>query len=184
MRIISGELKGRRLKSVPGSGTRPTSDKIRESIFNMIGPFFEGGISLDLYGGSGALSIEALSRGVERAILVDVEPKAIETIKENVAALDLEERVEVFRNDAYRALKALRKRDIKLRYVFLDPPYKKQKIQKEIEFLAEHELLEPKAMIVAEHDARLQLPDEIGSCKLMKYEQYNSTTAVTIFVNG
>ncbi|MGM7701051.1 16S rRNA (guanine(966)-N(2))-methyltransferase RsmD [Pseudalkalibacillus sp. Hm43] len=183
MRIISGDFKGRRLKAVPGTGTRPTSDKIRESIFNVIGPFFEGGRSLDLYGGSGALSIEALSRGVEQATIVDAEPKAIETIKENIQTFDVVDRVEVFRNDAYRALKALRKREIRFRYVFLDPPYRKQKIAKEIEFLVEHHLLESQALIVAEHDAKLRLPEQIGTCKMHKHEQYNSTTAVTIFVN-
>lgn len=183
MRIISGDYKGRRLKAVPGSGTRPTSDKIRESMFNMIGPFFDGGRSLDLYGGSGALTIEGLSRGIDEATIIDADAKAIETIKENLQSLKLDDRTEVFRNDSYRALKALRKRDIKFRYVFLDPPYKKQKIEKEIEFLVEHDLLESKAMIVTEHDANLALPDQIGTCKLLKHEKYNSTTAVTIFVN-
>ncbi|WP_408010868.1 16S rRNA (guanine(966)-N(2))-methyltransferase RsmD [Pseudalkalibacillus sp. A8] len=184
MRIISGEFKGRKLKSVPGSGTRPTSDKIRESIFNIIGPYFDGGMSLDLYGGSGALTIEGLSRGIDRAILVDVDPKAVETIKDNLQSFDMSSnRVEVFRNDSYRALKALRKRGIQFRYVFLDPPYKKQKIKKEVEFLMENGLLEPAAMIVCEHDAVLKLPDEIGTCYRLKHEQYNSTTAVTIYSN-
>jgi 16S rRNA (guanine966-N2)-methyltransferase len=183
MRIISGDFKGRRLKAVPGTGTRPTSDKIRESMFNIVGPFFDGGRSLDLYGGSGALTIEGLSRGIDEATIIDADAKAIETIKENLESLKLDERTEVFRNDSYRALKALRKRDIKFRYVFLDPPYKKQKIEKEIGFLVEHGLLDSKAMIVTEHDAKLDLPDQIGTCKLLKHEKYNSTTAVTIFVN-
>ncbi|WP_221564066.1 16S rRNA (guanine(966)-N(2))-methyltransferase RsmD [Alkalihalobacillus sp. TS-13] len=183
MRIISGEFKGRKVKAVPGSGTRPTSDKIRESIFNIIGPYFEGGTSLDLYGGSGALTIEGMSRGMAKAIVIDVDPKAVETIKENLDTLDLNDRVEVFRNDSYRALKALRKRRIKFSYVFLDPPYKKQKIKKEIEFLKENELLEPAAVIVTEHDAMLKLPEQIAGCVCLKHEQYNSTTAVTIYTN-
>ncbi len=183
MRIISGEFKGRKLKSVSGSGTRPTSDKIRESIFNIIGPYFDGGMSLDLYGGSGALTIEGLSRGVDKAIIVDVDSKAVEAINYNLQSLDLSNRVEVFRNDSYRALKALRKRDAQFTYVFLDPPYKKQKIKKEIEFLMEYGLLESAAMIVCEHDAVLKLPEEIGTCYRLKHEQYNSTTAVTIYRN-
>ncbi|WP_261133878.1 16S rRNA (guanine(966)-N(2))-methyltransferase RsmD [Bacillus sp. Marseille-Q3570] len=183
MRIISGEFKGRKLKAVPGSGTRPTSDKIRESIFNIIGPYFEGGTSLDLYGGSGALTIEGMSRGIEKAIIIDVDPKAVETIKENLHTLGLDDRVEVFRNDSYRALKALRKRGAKFSYVYLDPPYRKQKIKKEIEFLKENELLEPNAVIVTEHDAMLELPEQIAGCVCFKHEQYNSTTAVTIYTN-
>ncbi|MCF6136988.1 16S rRNA (guanine(966)-N(2))-methyltransferase RsmD [Pseudalkalibacillus berkeleyi] len=183
MRIISGDLKGRKIKAVPGTGTRPTSDKIRESIFNMIGPFFNGGQSLDLYGGSGALTIEGVSRGIEQSIIIDVDSKAIDTIKENVKSLNLDQQIDIFKNDSYRALKALRKREMKFKYVFLDPPYKKQKIQKEIEYLAEHHLLEPQALIVTEHDAKLILPEQISTLKIMKHEKYNSTTAVTIYVN-
>ena len=70
MRIISGEFRGRRLNAVPGMATRPTTDKVKESLFNIIGPYFEGGTSIDLYGGSGGLSIEAVSRGIDHATLI------------------------------------------------------------------------------------------------------------------
>lgn len=81
MRIISGEFRGRRLNAVPGMATRPTTDKVKESLFNIIGPYFEGGTSLDLYGGSGGLSIEAVSRGIDHATLIDRQYAAIKTIK-------------------------------------------------------------------------------------------------------
>src|SRR4051812_35107357 len=79
MRVISGTAKGRSLKAVPGMGTRPTTDKVKEAIFSMIGPYFDGGQVLDLFAGTGGLSIEALSRGMQRAILTDIDKKSIDT---------------------------------------------------------------------------------------------------------
>src|SRR5699024_8993031 len=84
MRVIAGSCKGRYLKPVRGTFTRPTTDKVKEALFNRIGPFFDGGWGLDLYSGSGALGIEALSRGLDRMIFVDRNPQATKTIKENV----------------------------------------------------------------------------------------------------
>ena len=80
MRVVSGKCKGHPLKAVPGSSTRPTTDKVKESIFNIIGPYFEGGQALDLFAGSGGLGIEALSRGMDKAIFVDREYKAVATV--------------------------------------------------------------------------------------------------------
>ncbi|WLD95042.1 16S rRNA (guanine(966)-N(2))-methyltransferase RsmD [Alkalihalobacillus sp. AL-G] len=183
MRVISGNQKGRKLKAVPGTSTRPTTDKIRESIFNMVGPYFDGGTSLDLYGGSGALTIEGISRGIERGVIVDVDPKAIDTIRENLRLCNYTDEVEVYRNDSKRALKALKKREIAFKYVYLDPPYKKQRIEKEIEALSQAHLLEPNAIIIVEHDSNLTLSDQVETCTKLKAEKYNNTTSVTIFIN-
>lgn len=84
MRVISGNYRGRRLIPVPGNQTRPTADKVKESMFNMLGPYFDGGQALDLYAGTGALGIEAVSRGMDHATLVDKQYAAIKTIKQNV----------------------------------------------------------------------------------------------------
>lgn len=91
VRVVSGSAKGRPLKSVPGSGTRPTTDKVKEAVFSMIGPYFEGGAVLDLFAGTGGLGIEALSRGMESAVFVDMEPKSIDTIRANLKATNLEQ---------------------------------------------------------------------------------------------
>ena len=107
MRVISGTRKGRTLKAVPGQSTRPTTDKVKESIFNMIGPYFDGGWALDLFAGSGGLGIEALSRGFDHCIFVDRDIKAIQTIKGNLNQLSLMDQSEVFRNEAKRALAAV-----------------------------------------------------------------------------
>ncbi|BAB06309.1 16S rRNA (guanine(966)-N(2))-methyltransferase RsmD [Halalkalibacterium halodurans] len=180
MRVIAGEQKGLTLKAVPGHKTRPTTDKVKEAIFNMIGPFFDGGIGLDLYGGSGGLGIEALSRGVERMIFVDQQKRAIETIKQNLSHCGLEGRAEVYRNDAKRALQVLTKRGIVFAYVFLDPPYAKQTIKNDLAILANHGLLEEGGVVVCEHDRDTMLPDQIEYAVKHKEETYGDTM-ITIY---
>ena len=137
MRVVAGTLKGRSIKAVKGTNTRPTTDKVKESIF-------------DLFGGSGNLGIESLSRGIDKVIFVDRETIAINTIKENVKDLRIEDCVEIYRNDYFRALKALVKRDIQFDLILLDPPYKGQKINEIIEFVNEHNLLASGGIIMAE----------------------------------
>src|SRR5690348_8883448 len=124
MRVIAGEYKGRRLKAVPGQNTRPTTDKVKESMFNIIGPYFEGGMALDLFAGTGGLGIEALSRGIVKAVFIEKDYKAISVIRENIQMLGLEPRVEISKNDAKRALDTLAERGVRFDLVFLDPPYK------------------------------------------------------------
>lgn len=172
MRVVSGELKGRTLKAVPGTSTRPTTDKVKESLFNMIGPYFSGGLGLDLFAGSGGLGIEALSRGLEKVIFVDREGKAIHIINENLKSCDLEDRAEVYRNDAIRALKAIQKREINFNYIFLDPPYKKQQLVKLLEMIDKEKLVHEDGVIVCEHASDIQLPEGIGALKQVRNEKY------------
>lgn len=175
MRVVSGICKGRPLKAVPGTSTRPTTDKVKEAIFNMIGPYFEGGQALDLFGGSGGLGIEALSRGVDKAIFVDRESKAITTIRGNLEACGFTDNAEVYRNDAERALKAIVKRELKFDLIFLDPPYKLNKLTALIEMIEKHSLISDNGLIVAEHSEKGGLPDTIGSLSLIKEEIYGIT---------
>jgi 16S rRNA (guanine966-N2)-methyltransferase len=180
MRVISGKCKGRQLQAVPGMSTRPTTDKVKEAMFNMIGPYFDGGIGLDLFGGSGGLGIEALSRGLDKVIFVDHDVKAIQTIRKNVESCGLSEQVEIYRNDAERALKAVKKRGLRFLLIFLDPPYKKQKLEALILTIAEAGLLEGHGYVVAEHAAEVELPQKIGDLVKLKYETYG-ITAVSIY---
>lgn len=181
MRVVSGSCKGKGLKAVPGNSTRPTTDKVKEAIFNMIGPYFDGGIGLDLFAGSGGLGIEALSRGLDKVIFVDRDVKAIQIIQENIHSCGLDEVVEVYRNDAQRAIKAITKRDITLDYIFLDPPYKHQQLVKLLELINEHRLLTPSGAIVCEHSSNIELPDKVGGFVKVKHEKYG-IIAVTIYV--
>ncbi len=180
MRVISGECKGLRLQTVEGTSTRPTTDKVKEAIFNMIGPYFDSGTVLDLFAGSGSLGIEALSRGVERAIFVDLNPKAVQVIKKNIEICKFNERVEVYRNTDERALLALIKRDITFTHIFLDPPYKKQQLESLITKIADAHLMTYDGIIVAEHDADVILPDNIRSFTRIKFETYG-TIAVSVY---
>jgi len=180
MRVIAGEYKGRPLEAVPGKGTRPTTDKVKESIFNMIGPYFHGGWALDLYAGTGGLSIEALSRGMEKAVMIDLDPKAIAVIKQNIQKLNLQSRTEVYRNDARRAIRALAKREVSFDVIFLDPPYAQQNIAEEIQLMMQANLLSQTGWIVAEHDAEVILPDHIAGCVLDRTVTYGDT-GVTIY---
>lgn len=172
MRVVSGDLKGRILKAVPGTSTRPTTDKVKESLFNMIGPYFSGGLGLDLFAGSGGLGIEALSRGLEKVIFVDREGKAIHIVNENLKSCDLEDRAEVYRNDAVRALKAIQKRDLVFDYIFLDPPYKKQQLVKLLEMIDNENLVHNDGLIVCEHASDIALPEKLGGLKQTRNEKY------------
>lgn len=175
MRVVSGKWKGRQLKAVPGMNTRPTTDKVKEAVFNIIGPYFDGGIALDLFGGSGSLGIEALSRGVEKVIFVDKDGKAIQTIKQNVESFDLDDQVEIYRNDAVRALNALKKREIKFDLILLDPPYKNHHLKELIHKISEYELLSPTGLIMAEHSNDVKLPEHMGEFIRTRQEDYGLT---------
>jgi 16S rRNA (guanine966-N2)-methyltransferase len=180
MRVVAGSKKGHPLQAVPGKGTRPTVDKVKESIFNIIGPYFDGGYVLDLYAGTGGLGIEALSRGAQHCIFVDANRKAVSIVNENLTATGFHSQAEVYRNDANRALSALAKREIQFRIVFLDPPYAQQKIESQIAILHDHNLLSKDAVIVAEHDAKDILSDQIGSLSKARESTYGQTT-ITVY---
>lgn len=180
MRVVSGSAKGRPLKAVPGTGTRPTTDKVKEALFSMIGPYFDGGTALDLFAGSGGLGIEALSRGVDKAVFVDLEPKSIETIRANLKATKLEDQAAVYRNDAGRALKALAKRGTRFDLVFLDPPYRMKNGDELMQTMHDLELLEPEATIVLEYESKYEYPQQFGPFEQTRKSVYGET-AVSIY---
>lgn len=180
MRVISGAAKGISLKAVPGQATRPTSDKVKEAIFSRIGPYFTGGAVLDLFAGTGALGIEALSRGADIAIFIDHSRASITVIHENLRLTSLEQQAEVYRNDAMRAMKALAKRELKFHYVFIDPPYKMNHMEELILLLQEYALLHPDALIVAEYDAAVPCAKRIGQFIQKKTNTYGDT-AISIY---
>lgn len=180
MRVISGSAKGRPLKAVPGMRTRPTTDKVKEAIFSMIGPYFTGGKVLDLFAGTGGLAIEALSRGMDRAVLIDREPKAVETIRSNVQQAGMSEQVEIYRNDATRALAVMAKRGLKFDLVFLDPPYKLKNMDEIILTMEDQQLLEESAVVIIEHDADCTYDTEIGTFHCTRRAEYGEV-AVSVY---
>ena len=182
MRVVAGERKGMPLKALPGNTTRPTTDKVKESIFNMIGPFFDGGIAVDLFAGSGGLGIEALSRGAEKTIFIEKDRKAYSILLENIKKCRYEEEVETYCNDATRAVKALCKRDITIDLLFLDPPYHKIDYYNLAGLLAEQGKLSKNAIIMCEHSNEVTLPESYGPFKLARQEEYG-TIIISIYRN-
>lgn len=180
VRVVAGSAKGRPLKAVPGMGTRPTTDKVKEAIFSMIGPFFDGGTALDLFAGTGGLAIEALSRGIDKAVFIDMDPKSIETVRANLKATKLEGQAEVYRNEAERALKVLEKRGISLDVVFLDPPYRMKNGDKLMQLMHEKSMLKSGATIVLEHESGYEYPGEFGHFSCIRHAVYGET-AVSIY---
>lgn len=182
MRVISGDFRGRRLKSLSGDNTRPTTDKVKESIFNMIGPYFDGGICLDLFSGSAGLAIEAVSRGMDQAICVDKNYQAIKIIKENIALTKAEARFQVMKRSAEVAVKELAEQGTSVDLIFLDPPYAQQKIVSQLTEILELGLLKNDGRVVCEAAKEVELPETIGTLQQVRQQTYG-ITAVTIYRN-
>ncbi|WP_454190529.1 16S rRNA (guanine(966)-N(2))-methyltransferase RsmD [Paenibacillus sp. Marseille-Q7038] len=180
MRVISGTAKGRPLKAVPGTGTRPTTDKVKEAVFSMIGPYFEGGNVLDLFAGSGGLGIEALSRGMDKGIFIDLEPKSIEVIRANLKATKLDSKAEVYRNEAGRALKLLAKRAYQFDLVFLDPPYRMKNVDELMLAMQENDMLSEDAIVVVEYDAGHEYEETFGHFDQIRKTTYGDT-AISVY---
>lgn len=175
MRVVAGEFGGRRLKAVPGMKTRPTTDKVKESMFNIIGPYLNGGNVLDLFGGSGGLSIEAVSRGADSATLIDRRYQAIKTINENIEVTKSKEKFRIIKGDTNKVIFKLAKESKRFDYVFLDPPYKKQEIVKLLGEIFELRLLNKGALIICETDQEANLPEELTGYEFIKKSDYGIT---------
>jgi len=177
MRIIAGEFKGRQINAVKADSTRPTTDKVKENIFNMMGQFFDGGRALDLFAGSGNLGIEALSRGIEHAVFIDMNFNAIKTIKENIASLKLQERTEVYRNDAFKALNVLGKKGSKFDLIFIDPPYGRICITELLSIILIQGLLNDGGLILCENGEGMHLGVEydVSQLKIYRHGIYGTT---------
>ncbi len=180
MRIISGEFGGRRLKAVPGQNTRPTTDKIKESLFNILGGYFDGGVMLDMYSGSGAVAIEAVSRGMERAFLFENNRLAQKTIEQNIEITKSPEQFHLKRQNVKQGLKTIASDPAfePFELVFMDPPYRLQEIVKDIEQLQELNLVSPDCVIVCEVDKEVQLPELILGFEQYKRVEYGITALV------
>ncbi|WP_247944482.1 16S rRNA (guanine(966)-N(2))-methyltransferase RsmD [Streptococcus oralis] len=178
MKIVSGIYGGRSLKTLEGKTTRPTSDKVRGAVFNMIGPYFEGGRVLDLYAGSGGLSIEAVSRGMSSSVLVERDRKAQAVIAENIQMTKEVSKFQLLKMEADRALEQVKG---PFDLIFLDPPYAKEQIVADIEKMAERNLFSQEIMVVCETDKSVELPEEIACLGIWKEKIYG-ISKVTVYV--
>lgn len=173
MRIIAGEKRSRLLKAPEGMDTRPTGDKVKEALFSMLLNRLPEAHVLDLYSGSGALSLEALSRGADRAVLVDVSPKACRIIDENIRSLDYQDRAQLLRMGDMAAISLLKKQGACFDLIFLDPPYRINAAPV-CEKLAREGLLKADGLIVVEH-AKETPPDVSAPLVLRDRRQYGIT---------
>lgn len=175
MRIVAGEFRSRVIQGVDAQSTRPTSDKVKEAIFSRIGPYFDGGTMLDLFAGSGNMSLEAISRGIQYSIMVDSHPKAISTIKKNVDTLQVKSQCEIWKCDYKSALQKVALQPCQFDFIFLDPPYKKQQIANILAYIDEHNLLKFNGHIVCESLKEDVFEDRIGELIKVKDVTYGIT---------
>ncbi len=172
MRVISGQAKGHPLKAVPGSNTRPTTDKVKESLFSIIGPYFDGERVLDLFAGTGGLGIEALSRGAANAVFIDSSSQSIEVVRANLTSTRLADRAETYRNDARRALKLLQRAGKPFDLIFLDPPYATKDCDVLLLDMVSKELVAENAVAVVEHHPDVGYEDAFGGFTRARYATY------------
>lgn len=159
IRVIGGERRGKRLLSVHGLATRPTADRVRESIYNIISARIANASVLDLFAGTGILGIEALSRGARFALFIDNSRAPVETIRKNLIACRFETRAKVVQHDIQNGLRWLKTDEAPFNLVFVDPPYQQALVGSTLSHLHDSGALSPDALIVVEHSVAAPLPE-------------------------
>ncbi|QTA82981.1 16S rRNA (guanine(966)-N(2))-methyltransferase [Desulfonema limicola] len=172
MRIIAGNLKGRKLNSVKGNAVRPTSDRMRESIFNILSRQVRHAVVLELFAGTGAMGIEAMSRGAASAVFIDKYKEALLTINKNIQTCRLGDKTRVISWDIAKNLKCLDSYDPCFNLVFMDPPYNKNLIKPGLKHICKSRSLAPEAVIVLEHSKDELIPEDISGLSVFDQRKY------------
>ena len=173
MRVIAGKFKGRQLKMPRGSKLRPTSERVKEALFNILGENISGASFLELFAGSGNIGIEAISRGAQTVILVDNSPLCIKTIKATLKRIGAY--AEFLPFDAEGAIKMLYQKKRKFDFVFLDPPYYEDKLKNCLIKICHYDILKAHSLVIAEHNKRQASPDLFPKLKLLFAKRYGDT---------
>ena len=184
MRVIAGQFRRRTLKSLPGMEVRPTSDRLRETLFDILTAgnpaALEGTVWMDLYAGTGAVGIEALSRGAAMVYFVESAPDAAELIRKNLHTLGITSGFQVLRQDAARALRAWDKSGIQANFLFLDPPYRMEEAYSQaLTTLSHSTFLLPETIVIVEHQKRFDPGEQIAS--LQRYRLLKQGDAALSF---
>lgn len=174
MRIISGQARGMKLNNIAGQRTRPTGDRVKEALFNILGAGIGESAFLDLYAGSGAIGLEALSRGAAKVIWVEENPLCVKVITANFEKTRLTNG-QVLTNDVFRALTQISKQGHSFDYIFLDPPYDQGLVIKTLELLAELALLKKTGIIIAEASKKEDAPKVMSNLCLRREKSYGDT---------
>jgi 16S rRNA (guanine966-N2)-methyltransferase len=166
MRVIAGQYKSRKLVAPPGSETRPTADRLRETLFNIVSASVTGSVWLDLFAGTGAIGIEAISRGARMAYFVESSKRALRVIRANLASLKIEEGFEIIEREAATALRMLDSQAVSCDFCYLDPPYRKMgDYEQVLGFLSQSRLLGAGSLAIAEHDRHFDPGEAFGSLR-------------------
>jgi 16S rRNA (guanine(966)-N(2))-methyltransferase RsmD len=168
MRVISGTFRGRRLKGPKGLELRPTGDRLKETLFNILAPHISGAVMLDVFSGTGAIGIEAISRGARRVLFIDHNPASIGLIRHNLQACGIEEGFDVLREDAFRFLRSRAREGSQADIIFLDPPYDWLPYHDLLKLAVKPGVLAPGGMAVIEHIRRAVLPEEGDGYRLFR----------------
>jgi 16S rRNA (guanine966-N2)-methyltransferase len=176
MRIISGIAKGRKILSPEGMNTRPTLDRIKQSIFNIIQNRLEGAKALDVFAGTGSLGLEAVSRGAAECYLMDKGESTFKYLKQNVENLDFKDKCKCFNIDSYAGLKELGSKGLTFDLIFIDPPYLKEMIPPAVDIIKEKSLLASDGLIVAKIDSSERLYTGNEVIELFDHRKYGNTT--------
>jgi 16S rRNA (guanine966-N2)-methyltransferase len=174
LRVISGRLKGKKLFALKGLALRPTSDRVKEAIFDLLQKFPPGEKVLDLFAGTGALGIEALSRGAKRAVFVEENYRSGEVLRRNVEACRLTDQAEVVIREVGAGLKVLGERGVAFDLIFLDPPYGKGLACRTLQALSGNPIVSPETLIVTEHSPQEDLAS-IPSLERIDWRKYGGT---------
>ena len=180
VRVVAGVAGGLKLNTPDSEDTKPTLDRVKEPMFSMLTPYIPGRTVLDLFAGSGALGIEALSRGAEFCYFNDVDRRCREIVRQNLEHTRLLEKAEVLSAPYRQALSLLKKRGVKLGLVLLDPPYKMNCYEEVILTGLKYRLFDEECVIMCEHGREVVLPEEIGGFHMIKDRSYG-TVGVSIF---
>jgi len=180
LRVISGTAKGHKLKTLKGISTRPTSDRVKESLFNIISGMIPGAGVLDIYAGTGSIGIEALSRGADFAVFVDKSNECSRIIRENLVNTKLIDKASVITGDIFITLNKISKNNKKFDIIFLDPPYKKNLVVETLKCIEKNAIIKPEGIIIAEHSFDDGIQEEIGGYKRYRCQKYG-ITAISFF---
>jgi len=175
IRVIAGQAGGIKLKTPKGMHTRPTVDRVKESVFNILNPYIPGSVILDLFSGTGALAIEALSRGANSAVIVEADKNICLTIKENLEHTRLVGKAIVYCKKAAAAIKELSQKEQCFDIVFMDPPYLKNFIQETLQLLVENDIIKKDGIVIMEHHRDELVPERIGRFEKVRCEEYGET---------
>ncbi len=175
VRVIGGEYRGRKLRAPAGLTTRPTADRVREALFSIIAARVEGARFLDGYAGTGAVGIEALSRGARRCVFIESDRAAARILEENVASVAAGDRARIITSPFSTTVRALAAEEGAFDLVFLDPPFGAGEILRALRLVATGSLLAPAGLVVAQHDSMLELPAAEGPIERRRSCRYGSS---------